>query len=29
MIDRRALKRDGETSVYQNNVTFSLGYYFK
>ena len=29
MIDRRALKRDGETSVYQNNVTFSLGYYFR
>lgn len=29
MIDRRALKRDGETSVYQNNVTLSLGYYFR
>jgi len=29
MIDRRALKREGETSVFQNNVTFSLGYYFR
>lgn len=28
-IDRRAVKRAGETSVYQNNVTFSLGYYFR
>lgn len=28
-IDRRAVKREGETSVYQNNVTFSLGYYFR
>lgn len=29
MIDRRATKREGETSVYQNNVTLSLGYYFR
>ena len=29
VIDRRAMKREGETSVYQNNVTFSLGYYFR
>ncbi len=29
VIDRRAVKREGETSVYQNNVTFSLGYYFR
>lgn len=28
-LDRRAVKREGETSVYQNNVTFSLGYYFR
>lgn len=28
-IDRRAVKREGETSVYQNNVTFSVGYYFR
>lgn len=28
-IDRRAVKREGETAVYQNNVTFSLGYYFR
>lgn len=28
-IDRRAVKREGETSVYQNNVSFSLGYYFR
>lgn len=28
-IDRRATKREGETSVYQNNVTVSLGYYFR
>ena len=24
-----SMKREGETSVYQNNVTFSLGYYFR
>ena len=29
MIDRRSTKRDGETSVYQNNITFSVGYYFR
>lgn len=29
VIDRRASKREGETSVYQNNVTFSLGYFFR
>ena len=28
-LDRRATKRPGETSVYQNNVTFSLGYFFR
>lgn len=28
-LDRRAVKREGETSVFQNNVTFSLGYYFR
>lgn len=28
-LDRRAVKRDGESSVYQNNVTFSIGYYFR
>ena len=28
-IDRRAVKREGETSVYQNNVTLSLGYFFR
>lgn len=28
-IDRRAMKRQSESSVYQNNVTFSLGYYFR
>ena len=29
MIDRRATKREGETSVYQNNVTLSVGYFFR
>lgn len=29
MIDRRATKRGGETSVYQNNVTLSVGYFFR
>ncbi len=29
VLDRRAVKRDGESSVFQNNVTFSLGYYFR
>lgn len=28
-IDRRAVKRDGETAVFQNNVTFSIGYFFR
>lgn len=28
-LDRRATKRDGESSVFQNNVTFSLGYLFR
>ncbi|OAV74597.1 hypothetical protein Barb7_01879 [Bacteroidales bacterium Barb7] len=27
--DRKAFKPAGEPSVYQNNVTFSLGYYFR
>ncbi len=29
LIDRRATKREGETSVYQNNVTLSVGYFFR
>lgn len=29
VIDRRATKREGETSVYQNNVTLSVGYFFR
>ena len=29
VIDRRAVKHEGESSVFQNNVTFSLGYYFR
>ncbi len=29
VIDRRAVKREGETSVYQNNVTLSFGYFFR
>lgn len=28
-LDRRAVKREGESSVFQNNVTFSLGYFFR
>ena len=28
-LDRRTTKHDGESSHYQNNVTFSLGYYFR
>lgn len=28
-LDRRTSKHDGESSLYQNNVTFSLGYYFR
>lgn len=28
-LDRRAVKREGESRVYQNNVTFSVGYYFR
>ena len=28
-LDRRTTKHDGESSLYQNNVTFSLGYYFR
>jgi hypothetical protein len=28
-LDRRATKREGESSVFQNNVTLSLGYYFR
>ncbi|MDL2255425.1 PorT family protein [Parabacteroides sp. OttesenSCG-928-K15] len=27
--DRRAVLREGESPVYQNNVTFSVGYYFR
>lgn len=29
MVDRQAKKLKGETSVFQNNVTFSLGYFFR
>lgn len=28
-IDRRQVKRDGESRLYQNNVTFSFGYFFR
>ncbi|MDH6343585.1 hypothetical protein M2480_002429 [Parabacteroides sp. PFB2-12] len=28
-LDRRATRRQGESPVYQNNITFSLGYYFE
>lgn len=28
-LDRRTTKHEGESSLYQNNVTFSLGYYFR
>lgn len=28
-LDRRATKREGESSVFQNNVTLSLGYFFR
>jgi len=28
-LDRRAVKREGESSVFQNNVTLSLGYFFR
>lgn len=28
-LDRRTSKHEGESSLYQNNVTFSLGYYFR
>lgn len=28
-LDRRTSKHAGESSLYQNNVTFSLGYYFR
>lgn len=28
-LDRRGLKREGESSLYQNNVTLSLGYMFR
>ncbi|MDH6535606.1 PorT family protein [Parabacteroides sp. 52] len=27
--DRRAVKREGESRLFQNNVTFSLGYFFR
>lgn len=29
MVDRQAKKLKGETSIFQNNVTFSLGYFFR
>lgn len=29
LIDRRAVKSEGETSVYQNNVMLSFGYFFR
>ncbi len=28
-LDRRSVKREGESSLYQNNVTLSLGYMFR
>ncbi|MCC8143525.1 MAG: PorT family protein [Tannerellaceae bacterium] len=28
-LDRRTVKNEGETSLYQNNVTFSFGYFFR
>ena len=28
-LDRRSVKREGESNVFQNNVTFSLGYFFR
>ncbi len=28
-IDRHTLKHEGKCSIYQNNITFSLGYYFR
>lgn len=28
-LDRRAVKSEGESALYQNNVTFSLGYFFR
>ncbi len=28
-LDRRSTKRDGESKLLQNNVTFSLGYFFR
>ncbi len=28
-LDRRTSKYDGESSIYQNNVNFSFGYYFR
>ncbi len=28
-LDRRTVKNKGETSLYQNNVTFSFGYFFR
>ena len=28
-LDRRAIEREGESSLYQNNVTLSLGYMFR
>lgn len=29
LLDRRTVKREGETILFQNNVTFSLGYIFR
>jgi len=29
VLDRRTVKHSSESSIYQNNVTFSLGYYFR
>lgn len=28
-LDRRSVKRKGESAVFQNNITFSLGYFFR
>ena len=29
LLDRRTVKREGESTLFQNNVTFSLGYIFR
>ena len=29
LLDRRTVKREGESTLFQNNVTFSIGYFFR